>query len=559
MNDDFDPDAFGGVFSSDAPPLFTMVPEWITYSGLKPVHREFWTVLASCVNHARPDTIVWPAGPELADAMGIKKPEQLKPYREALETIGAIVPTLKRYANGMRQRYIYDVRFHPPADYTGPRSRTEWLDRRKERIAAEAEAEQLDNAAFENETAGQPGTPKNGGTGTTKSRGTGAPKSGGAGAPGNGGAKPDQEKPDQQQPQTAPSARSAGDGRRPSTGSSARGKSSGSTAANGTAAPDRKPARSRGQVLVTREVQQVLEMFPEALREALVRAAGDDRPKTVVRAIEQQLGAAIPVEPKRLGARVARRWVTHGYTKHNANGTLSKPVGAAVAMLKPGPCPVVECEDGELLDTDMPCRACIEREKNRKAAQEAKRKAAATEREEAARRRACPHCQIDRGTNGKSCHDCTETISSLERDTNAVVAKALAEHRAMPSEAHATEFRAQLTAHIEDARATAVAQGATAIGQALAMKLAAEGFVRAQKRHVAKSTSEVALAAPAGRPDPQSEPEIPAQAPRSRCHCPGPDGEGCPGGRLAVGLTGDGLCARCLVVVESRKQPAHSS
>ncbi|GHH26081.1 helix-turn-helix domain-containing protein [Streptomyces rubradiris] len=563
MSDDFDPTEVG-VYSSDAPPLFTMVPEWITYSDLKAAHKQFWTVLASCVNRERPDNLVWPAGPELADAMGIKKPEQLKPYREALESIGAIVPDLKRYANGMRQRYVYDVRFHPPADYTGPRSRTEWLARRKKRLAAEAAAEAADTSAFESETAGQAGTPKNGGTGTPKTRGAGAPKSGRAGAPETGGAKQDEGKPDEQQPNTAPSARSAGNGRRPTTGSRARGTSSGSAAANGATAPKRRSAaRSSREVLVTPEVQAVLEAFPDALREALVTTAGSDRPRTVVKAIEQQLvssGGGL-AQARKLGKRVARRWVTHGYTQRHAAGTLKSPVGATLAMLKPGPCPRPDCEDGELED-GTPCRTCIQREKDRRAKIEQDRQAKAAAREAEARRRACPHCGKDRGTDGQPCADCSQTLASLDRDTAVFLDQALARHLTMTSEGDpvtADDLREHLTQVVIKARQQAAAEGLGAIGQALAGRLAADGLATGKIpiRRLAAKEQRVVLGAPADRPDPAPEVRIPAQAPRSDGKCPGPDGQGCPHNHDFVGFE-TGLCFRCRAAIVNGAAPSHS-
>lgn len=554
-NDDFDLDEFGGIYSSDAPPAWTMVPEWITYSGLKPAVREFWTVLASCVNRERPNNLVWPAGPELADAMGIKKPEQLKPYREALESIGAIVPTLKRYANGMRQRYIYDVRFHPPAGYTGPRNRQEWLARRKERLAAEAAAEQRDTAAFEAETAGQPGTPINGGTGAPENGGAGAPKSGGAGAPENGGAKPDQEKPDQQQPPTAPSARSAANGRRPSTASSARGRSSGAAAAHGAVAPKSKSSRSRTEVLVTPEVQAVLEAFPEALREALTARAGSDRPKTVIDAIEQHLAGGGLVQARKLGQRVARRWVLHEYTKHHAAGSLKSPVGATLAMLKPGPCPRPDCEDGEL-DDGTPCRVCIQREKDRRAELDRQRQAKAAEREAEARRRACPHCREDRGTAGQPCSDCSQTLASLERETAALIEQAVVRHHTLAGKPNtqttAADFRAHLTDEVTKAKQDATAQGLDTLGQALAGRLAADKLVGQQQIHGHRPVAQeqqVVLAAPLDSPGLGPEVHTPAQVSQSDCKCPGPDGSGCPDARWAVGFDGTGLCVRCRSVV----------
>lgn len=560
MNDEPEFDDEIEVFSSDAPPVFTMVPEWITYSDLKPAQRDFWTVLASCVNHSRADNRAWPAGPELADAMRIKNPDQLKPYREALLSIGAVVFKEKRYAQGMRRRYVYDVRFHPPKDYTGPRSRQEWLARRKERLAAAAAAELADTAAFEaenpEETAGRPGPPKNSGAGPPKNRGARTAENGGTDAPENRGAKPDQQKPDQQKPDRALAARSAGDGRRPSTGSSARGTSSGSAAADGAGAPNRKSARSGREVLVTPEVQCVLEAFPDALREALVRKVRSDRPKTVIQAIEKQLAGGGLVQAKMLGNRVARRWVTHGYTKHNAEGTLTSPVGATVAMLQPGPCPEPRCEDGEL-DDGNPCRSCIEREKDRRADKERERKLRAQEKEVEFRRRACPYCKEDRGTAGQPCGECSGAITSSKRDTNAFVERAVADHLARTGDDQAAAaFRTHLTEEIEQVRKAAAGRGADVLGQALTMRLAADGYAREQTRlrEQAGAGENVALAAGTDRPDLDLVVGIPAQAARGGDHCPGHENTGCPWDKPAVGT--DGLCARCLIEAV-KKQPVH--
>ncbi|MER6256820.1 helix-turn-helix domain-containing protein [Streptomyces sp. NPDC001584] len=532
------------IFSSDKPPLFTMVPEWITYSDLKPAQRDFWTVLASCVNHDRPDNRVWPAGPELADAMRIKNPDQLKPYREALQSIGAIVITEKRYANGMRRRYVYDVRYHPPKAYTGPRDRQEWLARRKERLAAAAAAEAADTAAFEaanpEENAGRPGPPKNSGAGTSKNGGAGASENRGAGAPENGGAKPDQQK-----PETALAARSAGDGRRPSAGSSARGTSSGSAAADGAGAPNRKSARSGREVFVTEEVQCVLKAFPDALREALIAKVRSDRPKTVIRAIEEQLAGGGLAQAKILGDRVARRWVTHGYTQHYAEGTLTSPVGATVAMLKPGPCPEPLCEDGEL-DDGSPCRNCIEREKNRRADEQRGRKLRAQEREAEIRRRVCPYCKHDLGTAGQPCAECAGAITSSKQATAASIEEAVTEYLARTGgdDQAAAGFRAHVIEGIDRAGRQMAAHGGNALTQALEMCSAAREFAREQRNLRQQQTTTEAhagLAAAADRPDPGPLAVIPAQAQR----CPGHASAGCPWDKLALGLDGDGLCTRC--------------
>ncbi|MGP4001711.1 hypothetical protein [Streptomyces sp. 8N706] len=446
------------VISSDAPAPFTMVPEWVIYSPLKPAQRMFYCVLASCVNHGRSDRTVWPAGPELADAMGLSNPDQLKSYRQALQSIGAVSIREVRYAKGMRRRYVYDVRFHPPEGYQGPRSRQEWLARRAAQRAGSASAKDRDPAAFEasgeGKSAGRPGPPEN--------RGAGPPKNGGAGTPKNGGAKPDQPKPDQLKPQTAPSARSAGERRRPSTGSRGTGLSGGCAAQDG----GRAPRNAKPEILVRGAVADVVTGFPEPLRAAMRRSAGSGLPRTLVRQIEKELQEATP---QRLVERVNRRWAAHNYAQLHAAGNLRRPVGAAVAMLRSGPCPDPRCEDG-LLEDGSACRACIEREKDRKAGRSRARHLQEAEEPALRGRRGCRLCGEGQALSPTPCRECELVMSAAQER----VARA-AEEAAAVSPAHlACEAQAHIREVAERASRRVRAAGANALGQAIAARLAAE-------------------------------------------------------------------------------------
>jgi hypothetical protein len=334
--------------------------------------------------------------------------------------------------------------------------------------------------------------------------------------------------------------------------------SSGSAAADGAGAPIRKSARSGREVLVTAEVQCVLEAFPDALREALIRKVRSDRPKTVIQAIEKQLGGGGLVQARMLGKRIARRWVTHGYTKHYAEGTLTSPVGASVAMLQPGPCPEPRCEDGEL-DDGNPCRSCMEREKNRRADKERERKQRAEEKQAEFHRRACPCCKQDRGTAGQPCGECSGVITSSRRDTNAFVERAVADHLTRTGDDQAAAaFRTYVTEGIEQVRETAAGQGADVLGQALAMRLAADDYAREQSglRQQDAAEEAAALAAETDRPDRGPVLDIPAQQPWGGDHCPGHGDNGCPWDKPPLGT--DGLCARCRIEAV-KKQPVHSN
>ncbi|MFE2529441.1 helix-turn-helix domain-containing protein [Streptomyces sp. NPDC059382] len=350
----------------------------------------------------------------------------------------------------------------------------------------------------------------------------------------------------------APSARSAGNGRQAPTGSSARGTSSGSAAADGAEAPNRKSAGSGRQVLVTAEVQRVLEAFPPDLREALSNKARSDRPRPIVKAIEEQLAGAGPLQAEKLANRVARRWVSHGYIAHRAAGTLVSPVGVVLAMLKPGPCPDPRCEDGEL-DDRSPCRACMERENDYRADRQRGRKAEAAEKEAEARRQACPYCHVDRGTAGQPCQDCTGAITSAERDTVVLADQAVADHLTLhPSDEQAVAaFRTYVADSIATARKSAAARGADALGQALSARLAADGFAQDQKRRREQA------AGPADRPEREPAVTIPAQLAWESALCPGHDHTGCPGSRPAVGH--DGLCTRCRITALVHQAEVHAA
>ncbi|MFC4883671.1 hypothetical protein ACFPK5_00475 [Streptomyces beijiangensis] len=166
------------------------------------------------------------------------------------------------------------------------------------------------------------------------------------------------------------------------------------------------------------DVLQVLAAFRPELRESMRETAHTDAPKTLVTAVTKALKERTA---EQLVARVLRRWTAHGYAEKFETGRLERPVGAAVAMVRPPTeCPDASCEDGELLADGVdrladgePCVLCIERGKDykasHKAARDAKKEAAAT----AASRLLCPGCEQDRGTGGALCPRC---VSGFEND-----------------------------------------------------------------------------------------------------------------------------------------------
>ncbi|UGQ10969.1 helix-turn-helix domain-containing protein [Yinghuangia sp. ASG 101] len=192
----------------------------------------------------------------------------------------------------------------------------------------------------------------------------------------------------------APSARSAADARRaPHPGSAL-------TETGGTAAAD----NSTREPQLTPDVAHVITALPDDLQALLTDITGSAAPLTLVRAIEHQFTERTPAE---LAARVQRRWYAHGYADKLAEGTLARPVGAAVAMVRAGTCGNARCEDGTDLDTRAACRACQERKADRRAV---RRRAAppAPRRQLPVSRTAadaCPGCGFPE-THGQPCEGC---------------------------------------------------------------------------------------------------------------------------------------------------------
>jgi hypothetical protein len=311
--------------------------------------------------------------------------------------------------------------------------------------------------------------------------------------------------------------------------------------------------------LVTAEVQHVLAAFPPELRDAIQSKARTDRPKSLIKAIEQQLAGGGRVQAAKLAERVRRRWTTHRYAEHFAAGQLTSPIGTALAMVKDGPCPDPRCEDGQLED-GSPCRACIEREKNFRGDRERQRQLDRELKEREARLRACPHCQVDHGTNGRPCRDCAEVIDSADEVVARLIEQAVADHLllAKPGEHEAEaadQHRRYLQEQIAEARRVASQEGNDLLGQAIAVRLCANDWaVRARRAREgeAEPGRQGALPAPADRSPSDGKVGIPVQASATDDRCPGPNAKGCPSGRPAI--ASDGLCTRCRIVVE-RQQP----
>jgi hypothetical protein len=174
------------------------------------------------------------------------------------------------------------------------------------------------------------------------------------------------------------SARSAGDGRRPSDGSSASAREGGSAASSKDhPTPDNDEPQARAKTSSkakhTREqldtARKVCAFFPAELRIRLV--------PVLTQAILDALDGDVPGSGRtveQLGARIQQRWNHHGYASAFYAGELTKPIGAAVEMVRPLKasdrygCGNPRCEVGVDVDTGVDCHVCPERLAARSAA-----------------------------------------------------------------------------------------------------------------------------------------------------------------------------------------------
>ncbi|WP_189135114.1 hypothetical protein [Wenjunlia tyrosinilytica] len=166
---------------------------------------------------------------------------------------------------------------------------------------------------------------------------------------------------------SAPAARSAPDGRRPPAVPSARARS-------GCAAPEppHPPPRTTTR---PRSVRWVVTALPPQLRRTLPDRLPASLTDAVTAALEQGR------TPDQLAARIERRWNHHGHAARFHAGQITRPVGVAVALVRPGECPDPRCEDGHNIDTGAACPRCEERRADRRRATDAPSTAAAVPRQ----------------------------------------------------------------------------------------------------------------------------------------------------------------------------------
>ena len=85
--------------------IFTIVPDWITVSGISNGAHSLYVKLAMHVNQVSGDQLVWPSQDRLAALMGFNRADSVRPYLTELERIGAI----DVYKVGMPAKTVYVV------------------------------------------------------------------------------------------------------------------------------------------------------------------------------------------------------------------------------------------------------------------------------------------------------------------------------------------------------------------------------------------------------------------------------------------------------------------
>jgi hypothetical protein len=109
---------------------FTMLPDWVLFSGVSPGAKALYWALAVHVNQERRDAHgdmrVWPGQDKLLHIAGIKSRTTLRKYLHELRTVGAVDwRTGRNPHNPLRTQTVYIVHEEPEPGYQGPASLTE--------------------------------------------------------------------------------------------------------------------------------------------------------------------------------------------------------------------------------------------------------------------------------------------------------------------------------------------------------------------------------------------------------------------------------------------------
>ncbi|MFF2549070.1 hypothetical protein ACFVUY_41815 [Kitasatospora sp. NPDC058063] len=378
---------------------FSQVGDWMLLSGADSDARTLYWGMVAHVNVSRDDNEVWPGLTSLARILQLKKPDGVSKYMLQLEVLGAV--EVIRSTSGLVSRNRYIVHQTPPRGYRGPQSMAAWYgmnrapkdetkDQREQREAefdawlnavrtalkvhcdkvaaqrAAARKAKLPVPPVENFRMPELAnfrTPAPGGT----ARPAVMPESPEIPVPPRRGVEQDEGEKDETD---APPARAGGDARRASTGSSAHAMRSGCAAFDKTGSS----AKSRnGGVRMTRDqaakVRTVVASFPVELTTLPAKPLPARIPANPLgNLIREQLKHRTP---EQLAERIQRRWVSRGYLAKlvglDPMEAARTGVGLAVELVKASPdCPDLSCEDGVIIGSGAPCRACEMRSADRR-------------------------------------------------------------------------------------------------------------------------------------------------------------------------------------------------
>lgn len=112
-------------------PTFVMTPEWVIVAGLTPQAQALYTTLLAHVNRQRGDGIAWPGMDALAELLGYKRRQSVRPYLDELADVGAIDIKVRPSRTGRHNVYV--VHEVPPAEYAGVVSLAEHYAARRAR------------------------------------------------------------------------------------------------------------------------------------------------------------------------------------------------------------------------------------------------------------------------------------------------------------------------------------------------------------------------------------------------------------------------------------------
>lgn len=127
------------------------------------------------------------------------------------------------------------------------------------------------------------------------------------------------------------------------------------TAPSGVPGGEGGPLPEDVELVTADAVREVLDSLPGQLTVLL--------PSPLPAALHDAVRSALAAgrRPQDLSERIVRRWWAHDFATKAALGSVNRPIGVAIALLRPGVCPDPRCEDTVNLDTGAPCPRCAER------------------------------------------------------------------------------------------------------------------------------------------------------------------------------------------------------